>query len=258
LLNCNYWLALQLIDYFVYRLAEFYALDCEISKRMEDFLSCSIFLTMASLPHINSHNGAANAVMIYRRLQYYSGRPQEMNDMILSEILLALLLQGQQQFIKATIRRLPPRTFRQLPAAIVEELEARKCLIPQYPYIKTPHNVIRGSFTGEKVNEWAALCSRKGTSSIMVFCADSAKLVAETAAAKDENYLQDIDGPGTLGYSRVISAAGEDYILEHYKWYGGPDPPPITHHGINDAFAEKASVVRYFYRGKWIELQGAD
>jgi hypothetical protein len=181
-----------------------------------------------------------------------------MGALILSAMLLALSLQGQQQFTKATIRRLPPRTFRQLPAAIVEKLEARKCLIPQYPYIKTPHNVIRGSFTGEKLNEWAALCSRRGTSSILVFQADTAKLVAEIAATKDENYLQVVDGSGTLGYSRVISAVGKDYILEHYKWYGGPEPPPITHHGIDDAFAEKASVVRYFYRGKWLELQGAD
>jgi hypothetical protein len=178
--------------------------------------------------------------------------------MIFTSILFALLLQDRPQFIKASIRRLPPRAFRQLPAAIVESLEARKCLIPQYPYIKTPHNVIRGSFTGAKLNEWAALCSRRGSSSILVFQADPAKLVAEIAAARDETYLQDVDGSGTLGYSRVISAVGKDYILEHYKWYGGPEPPPITHHGINDAYTEKASKVRYFYRGKWLELQGAD
>jgi hypothetical protein len=177
---------------------------------------------------------------------------------IFTSILFALLLQDRLQFIKASIQRLPPRTFRQLPAAIVENLEARKCLIPQYPYIKTPHNVIRGSFTGAKRNEWAVLCSRRGTSSIMVFRANPAEMVAEIAAANDENYLQDLDEPGTLGYSRVISAVSKDYILEHYKWYGGPEPPPITHHGIDDAYAEKASKVRYFYRGKWLELQGAD
>jgi hypothetical protein len=223
-------------------------------------ISCPVplFLTMASILHINGRNGAANVVMLFWCLQVYSGRTQEMNDMILSGILLALLLQGQTQVIKATIRRLPPRTFRQLPATIVEKLVARKCLIPQYPYNKTPHNVIRGSFTSANRNEWAVLCSRRGTSSILVFQTDPAKLVAEIAAAKDENYMQDIDGPGTLGYSRVISAVGKDYILEHYKWYGGPEPPPITHHGIDDAFAEKASVVRYFYRDKWLELQGAD
>ncbi len=177
--------------------------------------------------------------------------------MIITTIFFALLWQGQPQFIKAPIPGLPPRTFRQLPTAIVERLEARKCLIPQYHYNKTPHNVIRGSFTGAKRNEWAALCSRRGTSSILVFSADSAKLVAEISAAKDGLYLQE-DGQGRPYYSRVISAVGKDYILKYYEAYGGLKPPPITHHGINDAFAEKASFVRYFYRGIWLELQGAD
>jgi len=180
-----------------------------------------------------------------------------MNGMVLSGVLFTLLWQGQPQSIKAPIRRLPPRAFRQLPAAIVESLEARKCSIPQYPYINTPHNVIRGSFTGAKRNEWAVLCSRRGTSSILVFQADSAKLVAEIAPAKDDNFLQG-DEHGKPYFSRVIEAVGEDYIFEHYKAYDGPKPPPITHQGIDDAFAEKASVVRYFYRGKWLELQGAD
>ncbi|PYR66590.1 MAG: hypothetical protein DMG20_12690 [Acidobacteria bacterium] len=40
--------------------------------------------------------------------------------------------------------------------------------------------------------------------------------------------------------------------------YGGPKPPPIDHLGINDVFIEKASVVWYFYQGKWLQLQGAD
>ena len=181
-----------------------------------------------------------------------------MNSLMLSAAFFALFWQGQSQFFKAPIRRLPPRAFRQLPAAIVESLEGRKCLVPQTPYIKKPHNVIRGSFTGARRSEWAVLCSRRGTSSILVFRADSAKLVAEIAAARDENYLQDIDGKGTLAFSRVISAVGKDYILEHYEAYGGPKPPPITHQGIDDGRIECCSEVWYFYRGKWLKLQGAD
>ena len=102
------------------------------------------------------------------------------------------------------------------------------------------------------------LCSRRGTSSILIFRADTAKLVGEIAAAKDEAFQQDVDGRGTLGYSRAIVAVGKESILKHHKAYGGPDPPPISHQGIDDCFVEKASVVRYFYHGKWLELQGAD
>jgi hypothetical protein len=182
-----------------------------------------------------------------------------MKGLMLSTTLVALFWQGQSQFVKAPIRRLPPNAFRQLPVAITEGLEARKCLIPQIWGDKTPHNVIRGSFTGAQRNEWAVLCSRRGTSSILIFRADSAKLIAEIAAAKDENFLQGRnDGQEPPYFSRVISAVGKDYILEHYKAYGGPEPPPIAHQGIDDAIAEKASVVRYFSRGKWLELQGAD
>ena len=177
--------------------------------------------------------------------------------MIFTTILFALLWQGQPRLIKASFRTLPPRAFRQLSPAIVQSLEARKCSIPQSPYNKTPQNVIRGSFTGLKRNEWAVLCSRGGTSSILVFRADSAKLVADIAAAKDDLYLLR-DEQGTPYNSREISAVGKDYIFEHYQAYGGPKPPTITHQGIDDGFLEKASIVRYFYRGKWLELQGAD
>src|SRR5262245_23104313 len=117
-----------------------------------------------------------------------------MNGMTLSAAILTLLLQGQPPGAKGAIPVLPPGTFRQLPAAIVKSLEAWKCSIPQSPDEKTPHNVIHGSFTAAKRTEWAVLCSRGGTSSIMVFRADSAKLVAEIAAEKDEVFLQDVDG----------------------------------------------------------------
>jgi hypothetical protein len=46
--------------------------------------------------------------------------------------------------------------------------------------------------------------------------------------------------------------------MRHYRAYGGPEPPPIDHHGIDDAFLEKGSITWYFYRGKWLQLTGAD
>ena len=46
--------------------------------------------------------------------------------------------------------------------------------------------------------------------------------------------------------------------MRHYRAYGGPEPPPIDHHGIDDAFLEKASVTwQDFHQGKWLQLQGA-
>ena len=77
------------------------------------------------------------------------------------------------------------------------------------------------------------------------------------ATSEDRSYLPDLGG-GNMVYSREISAAGRDFIMRHYRAYGGPEPPPIDHHGIDDAFLEKASITWYFHNGKWLQLQGAD
>jgi hypothetical protein len=47
-------------------------------------------------------------------------------------------------------------------------------------------------------------------------------------------------------------------ILYDLRARCGPKPPPIDHLGIDDAFLEKASVVHYYYQGKWLQLTGAD
>lgn len=157
----------------------------------------------------------------------------------------------------ATVR-LPPAAFPQLPVNIVHYLQERGCTIPQTYLSREPHNIIRGEFLRPGQTDWAVLCSRNGRSSIMLFSRGSAKSVTQLAEASDENYLQTINEGGRIGYSRMIEAVGRDYILSHYRDYGGPRPPSIDHQGIDDGFAEKASVVRYYYRGRWLELQGAD
>ena len=91
-----------------------------------------------------------------------------------------------------------------------------------------------------------------------MFPGGAASAAVEIATGPDSTYLQTIDGNGTVGYSRAIDVADAKYIREHYVAYGGPKPPPFDHEGINDIFIEKASVVWYWYRGRWLKLQGAD
>jgi hypothetical protein len=94
-------------------------------------------------------------------------------------------------------------------------------------------------------------------SSILVFWGGTGRKPAEIATAPDKGFLQDI-GDGKIGYSRRISEVDSTYIVERYRRYGGPKPPPIDRHGINDAFIEKGSVVHYYYEGQWLKLTGAD
>jgi hypothetical protein len=77
------------------------------------------------------------------------------------------------------------------------------------------------------------------------------------AEMKDIDRLQGWGGDKIV-YSRAITLVGKAAIMKYHAGFGGPQPPPIDHQGIDDAFWGKASVINYLYHGKWLQLQGAD
>jgi len=149
------------------------------------------------------------------------------------------------QLTSQTVVRLPPTAFPTLPGNITKELQTRGCTIPQ-PSTGKPENVIRGEFAKPGQRDWAVLCSMNGFLSIFVFWNGS-----ETDTA--EVYRWE---PSDLYYS--IEPVGEKYIMDHYRAYGGPQPPPIDHQGVDLGIDGKASEVFYYYQGQWLKLQGAD
>jgi hypothetical protein len=172
--------------------------------------------------------------------------------------LIATASAGQDfKAAESQIVRLPPAAFPTLPKAIVHVLERRGCTIPQPVPSNKPTNVVRGQFARRGQMDWAVLCSVKDASTILVFWNGSPMNPSEIARAEDRNYLQGLGGD-KIGFSRGISAVEKDFIAEHYQVYGGPKPPTLEHEGINDAFIGKASVVQYFYDGKWLPLTGSD
>jgi hypothetical protein len=163
------------------------------------------------------------------------------------------LLQGDGSLV-----RLKPAVFSQLPKSVISYLQKRGCTIPQIFGLTKPHNVIRGQFAKSNQYDWAVLCSCKRVSTILVFWNGSTKSVAEIARENDEIYSQTMNDGSEVGYDRLIEVVDRDYILDHYRAYGGKKPPQIRHQGINDIYVEKASEVHYFYRKRWLQLQGAD
>lgn len=157
--------------------------------------------------------------------------------------------QEQAQTVTMKITRLRPSAFPELPAGIVRALERRGCTIPQITIegveTKKPHNVASGEFTRKGQKDWAVLCSRRGRSAIHIFWGRPTKCASVIASQTDSA-------------DRFIGTVDAKYILDHYEAYGGTKPPPLTHEGINDGIAEKASEVLYCYGGKWRVLQGAD
>lgn len=135
-------------------------------------------------------------------------------------------------------------------------LAARNCSIPQLSSDSRKLNVIRGEFFVKGEISWAALCSARGNSVILVFRNRHDTRPGELAKAPDTNYVG-TDGAHTY-YLREIRPVNRRFILDAHRAFGGPKPPPIDHQGIDDAFLEKASVTYYRHKGKWLQLQGAD
>ena len=156
-----------------------------------------------------------------------------------------------------SVRRLRVEDYPELPSRVAAVLQSRHCTIPQPNKEGPPRNVIRGEFFGNGAKGWAALCSSGGKSSILVFRNGYDNSPDEIATSPDNRFLIDI-GQGSALYSREISAVDRKFILRHYHAYRGPEPPPIDHNGINDAFLEKAFITWYRYNGQWMQLQGAD
>lgn len=155
--------------------------------------------------------------------------------------------------------RLSPAVFSELPARLKAHLTRIGCSVPQSFLRKEPHNVIEGRFRRLDQTDWAVLCHRGGTTSLLVFWEGSPDKSEELGKSEDGSYLQTIDGAGTIGFSHAIGIVDKDYIIGHYEAYGGTEPPSaLDHEGINDMFLEKASVVHYWHKGTWLELTGAD
>lgn len=173
---------------------------------------------------------------------------------------LALSAQTPEQWQAAAraIRRLPPDSFPQLPIAIRSALNARSCTVPQSFVEGRPHNVISGRFARARQRDWAVLCSRRDSSSVLIFWGHrDPGPPAELAWTSDAGFLQGI-GAGRIEYSRVIALADPARIREYAASFGGPLPPPMDHDGLEDAFAQKASTVYYLEKGRWLPLAGAD
>lgn len=154
-------------------------------------------------------------------------------------------------------RRLSPSMFRRLPLPVRADLERRRCTIPQVWSDTEAANVISGHFRTPAETDWAVLCSVNGVSTILVYVKGRVDSVAKLGPAPDKHYLQGV-GAGRIGYSRAIAAVDSTLIRRDYQWYGGTEPPPLDHQGIDDAFVGKASEVWYWYQGQWLRLTGAD
>lgn len=176
-------------------------------------------------------------------------------------IVLALLLLGFAQerptdFDRAEreIVRVAPTYYLGLPSAVRDALDVRGCTVPQTWGEVWPSNAVRGHFVGASSDDWAVLCSIRGSSSILVF--SRGKVVASLARSPDRQHLAGIL-PGRAAFERHIDRIAPRAIRDYCRAFE-QQCPPIRHDGIEDSPKSNVSEIRYFDGAKWIVLQGAD
>ena len=117
--------------------------------------------------------------------------------------------------------------------------------------------MIRGRFTSQQSTDIAVLCSKGGVSAILVYRDGATKDVATLAAMADKGFLQ-TGSAKAIEFSRAIGVATPAQMRIYHEAFGVGKMVRVDHDGINDAFVCKASTVRYWFNGKWLELAGMD
>jgi hypothetical protein len=172
------------------------------------------------------------------------------------------------------IRKLQPAEVAELPATFVEKLNTRGCAIPQFGEVgragattgepaqtskppsdaagrpataNEPTNIIHGEFARHGQEDLAVLCSKGGSSTIVIFWGKTTACPASLARLEDAHYLKR-GADKKMRYSRSIRALGKSDLGERAGIAGLKD---FSHQGIDDRFVGKSSAFFYCSEGKW-------
>ena len=174
------------------------------------------------------------------------------------------------------IRKVQPGEVPGLPVEFVEKLNARGCGIPQFGEVGRavisagnragdaagsggngtagrsamdggPTNVIHGEFARHGQEDWAVLCSKGGSSTIVIFWGKTTACPASLARLDDAHYLKR-GKDKKVRYSRSIRALGKSELGDRAGIAGLKD---FSHQGIDDRFVGKSSAFFYCSEGKW-------
>ncbi|MGE5347148.1 MAG: hypothetical protein ACM3JH_14435 [Acidithiobacillales bacterium] len=155
---------------------------------------------------------------------------------------------------------LQPSELTGVPDSLRKGMENLGCLIPQTCSQQKQQNVISGRFLMAEKESWAALCSRGGTSAVLVFSGTENELQATLNARLDSGSLD-----WGKDYFRRISVIGPARITDLDKDHGPGTSdkmlPPLfrpTHDGIADGYTGKGLAIHYFDGRHWLELEGGD
>ncbi|MGC2581725.1 MAG: hypothetical protein WA399_06475 [Acidobacteriaceae bacterium] len=149
------------------------------------------------------------------------------------------------------IRLLPLSSFPALPGEIVAQLSRRRCMIPQTYEAKQPENVIHGGFHAPGADDWAALCSADGTTTLYVFFAGRFDTPTALRSQPDTAWLGHDPGESVLGSAWGIATRTADQMRASPEF---ERVLTIDHDAIDDARLERTLTVHYDQGGKWLAI----
>ena len=155
--------------------------------------------------------------------------------------------------VRYRIRLLPIASFPDLPAAVGEQLSRRRCMIPQSFEAEAPENVIHGSFRAAGSDDWAALCSVSGSTTLYVFLSGQFDAPIALRSQPDTAWLGAEPGASIFGSGWGIAVRSASTLRASRQMHGAAE---FDHDGIEDARLERSATVRYWQDGKWLDLGG--
>ena len=145
----------------------------------------------------------------------------------------------------------PPLPVSDPPTAVVQELQSRGCKLPNK---KSKGVVVHGEFFRPGQSDWAALCSTKKSTSLLVFPDGSRERV---------EVLQTMPRSFSKWSISVINQEPLTSFKSTWDWRG-PTPAEIDHQGIG-SFVESGEKVEgcfycysaqgsthYYYQDRWL------
>ncbi len=153
------------------------------------------------------------------------------------------------------IRLLPVASFPALPQPVSEWLLQRGCMIPQTFEAQEPENVIHGAFRAPGSDDWAALCSVKGETTLYVFLAGRYTAPLFLRSQPDALWMGHEPGSSVYGSAWGISTRTVEDLHDSTQI---PSRFNIDHDAIEDADLERSLAIRYLQSGKWEILVSED
>ncbi|MBV8632240.1 MAG: hypothetical protein JOZ83_15035 [Silvibacterium sp.] len=150
------------------------------------------------------------------------------------------------------IRMLPPASFPALPPAVTEQLEQRKCMVPQTYEARAPENVIHAALERRGSSDWAVLCSVNAATTLYVFFQSQPGSPIALRKQRDSEWIGS-EVLGAYGSAWGISRRSPSQIRQARG--SATSRVDADHDGIEDAFIERSSTTHYFQDGSWITLE---